>query len=213
MAGAVPPQQRLGPHDPAVGEVARSVGRAARARRARWPAGARLEIEAAPRPAAASSWLNSSMRARPRSLARYMAASASRSSCSADDPAPPPGRCPRWRSRRAHGPTARSARAARPTMRSANSTASLASAMSSRTITNSSPPKRATVSDAADRAGEATGDFDEQLVADDVTEPVVHELEAVEVEEQHRDAGRRCVRHAPASARGGRPAADGSGGA
>ena len=33
-----------------------------------------------------SSWLNSSMRARPRSLARYMAASASRSSCSADEP-------------------------------------------------------------------------------------------------------------------------------
>ena len=39
----------------------------------------------------------------------------------------------------------------------------------------------------ADRTGEPTRDLDEQLVADDVTETVVDELEAVEVEEQDRD--------------------------
>ena len=59
--------------------------------------------------------------------------------------------------------------------------------MSSRTITNSSPPKRATVSDARIDPVSRVGHRDEQLVADDVAEAVVDELEAVEVEEQHRD--------------------------
>ena len=73
-------------------------------------------------------------------------------------------------------------------MRSANSTASVTFWMSSRTTTNSSPPKRATVSDARIDVDKPTGDLDEQLVADDVAETVVDELEAVEVEEEHGDA-------------------------
>ncbi len=39
----------------------------------------------------------------------------------------------------------------------------------------------------ADRAHEPSRDLEQQLVADDVTETVVHELEAVEVEEEHGD--------------------------
>ena len=83
------------------------------------------------------------------------------------------------------------------TIRSANSTASLTSWMSSRTITNSSPPKRATVSDARIDVGEPLRDLNEQLVAHDVAEAVVHQLEAVEVEEQDGDvaAGAFGTRH------------------
>ena len=54
-------------------------------------------------------------------------------------------------------------------------------------IANSSPPKRATVSLAAQRVAQALGDRDEQLVAGRVAEAVVDDLEAVEVEEQHGD--------------------------
>ena len=59
---------------------------------------------------------------------------------------------------------------------------------------NSSPPKRATTSFGPHARLQPVGDRHEQAVADVVAERVVHELEAVDVEEQHRDVpavGRR----------------------
>ncbi len=53
---------------------------------------------------------------------------------------------------------------------------------------NSSPPKRATVSPGRMLRLQPFAERDQQLVADRVAEAVVDELEAVEVEEQHRAA-------------------------
>ena len=61
-------------------------------------------------------------------------------------------------------------------------------ARSSSTTVNSSPPRRATVCCGADGALQARGGGLEQAVAGGVAERVVDVLEAVEVEEQHRDA-------------------------
>ena len=50
-----------------------------------------------------------------------------------------------------------------------------------------SPPKRATVSVDAQRLLEPPRDADEQLVAGEVAEAVVDDLEAIDVEEEHRE--------------------------
>ena len=76
--------------------------------------------------------------------------------------------------------------------------------------TNSSPPNRATVSPGRDRAAQPLADADEELVADIVTQSVVHELEPIEVEEHHRGAWRAPDRHPRSPARGGRGTAAGS---
>ena len=72
-------------------------------------------------------------------------------------------------------------------MRSAMPVASLASAMFSMRMANSSPPMRATRSAGADAAAQAIGGGAQQLVAGDVAEAVVDELEAIEVEEEDRE--------------------------
>ena len=50
---------------------------------------------------------------------------------------------------------------------------------------NSSPPKRPTVSDGPDACGQSLGDGGEDEVADLVAQLVVHQLEIVDVDEQH----------------------------
>ena len=121
----------------------------------------------------------------PASLARYIAASASRI------------RLPMsWSGRRQ-----RDAEAGRTTprrrarwngvlnarrMRSPTAIASCSSRMSSHRIANSSPPN-ARRSRAGAARGAGVGDRDDQLVAGRVAEAVVDDLEAVEVEEQHGD--------------------------
>jgi hypothetical protein len=66
---------------------------------------------------------------------------------------------------------------------------------------NSSPPRRATVSPGRRQVFEAARDADEQLVADHVAERVVDYLEAVEVEEEDGEEGRRAPRALDASLR------------
>ena len=58
---------------------------------------------------------------------------------------------------------------------------------SSSRIANSSPPSRATVSSGRRQAASRWPTADEELVADAVAEAVVDDLEAVEVEEEHRE--------------------------
>ena len=87
-------------------------------------------------------------------------------------------------------------------MRSATRTASMGSRMSSRRMTNSSPPKRASVLPPAspsrlahpahdvvapDGGGQPLREGDEQLIAGGVAEAVVDVLEAIEIDEQHRE--------------------------
>ena len=77
-------------------------------------------------------------------------------------------------------------------MRCAISSASSVPLSSSQRTTNSSPPKRATVSPGPDLVGQPVGEVDEQLVAGAVAEAVVDDLEVVEVEEEHRQLGCGC---------------------
>ena len=77
---------------------------------------------------------------------------------------------------------------------------------------NSSPPRRAIVCSASTRASvsldrrhalQALGDPDEQLVADDMAQTVVHQLEAIEIQEQDgvqavRPSAAPCQRSAQA---------------
>ena len=60
-------------------------------------------------------------------------------------------------------------------------------ARSAHSTTNSSPPKRAITLPGRSVLAEPLGDRDHELVADRVPEAVVHDLEVVEVDEQHRD--------------------------
>jgi hypothetical protein len=62
------------------------------------------------------------------------------------------------------------------------------SAMPARNTTNSSPPKRATVSARAHDAAQPVGDRGQQPVSDRMAERVVDLLELVEIDEQHRAA-------------------------
>src|SRR4051794_36832043 len=75
---------------------------------------------------------------------------------------------------------------------SASSITSAMEVVSSRRITNSSPPIRATVLRAAPL--QAGGDADQQLVAVVVAERVVHRLETVEVQVAQPDALSRRAR-------------------
>ena len=143
--------------------------------------------------------MNASTRSRPLALARYIAASASRSRSSAVSPTAEFTAKPmlavttsswpsitigsrthrRNRSATAAGSTstARGVLADRSTTRSTNTT-------------NSSPPNRANRSRVAHHAAESRGDLAQQFVADAVPEAVVDDLEVVEVDEQHRDLTR-----------------------
>ncbi len=65
---------------------------------------------------------------------------------------------------------------------------------------NSSPPTRATVSPGRSDSAQPLGERHQQLVADGVAEAVVDELEAVDVEEQHRAGELRVAPRARAAA-------------
>ena len=66
---------------------------------------------------------------------------------------------------------------------------------SSSSSANSSPPSRATVSLCRTQLAQPLGDVDQHRVTGGVAEPVVDRLEAVEVDEQQRDAGAAPARH------------------
>ena len=102
-----------------------------------------------------------------------------------------------------------SERAAISWTRSATRTASIGSRMSSISITNSSPPKRAsvfappsvsaltmrvTVSSCRTALASRSANAHQQLVAGGVSEAVVDVLEAIEVDEEHREAVLRMSR-------------------
>ena len=87
---------------------------------------------------------------------------------------------------------ARSGAASASRMRSAVSAASWRCSTSSSSTANSSPPKRAAVSRAADAARRAGGDLEQHLVPGGVAEAVVDRLEVVEVEED--DGAGRAAR-------------------
>ena len=74
---------------------------------------------------------------------------------------------------------------------------------------NSSPPRRATLSDGRKCLLQPLPDDLQQPVADLVTEVVVDGLEPVEVEVEHRQRTTRDGGCAPARPRGGRAAARG----
>ena len=131
----------------------------------------------------------SSTRPRPRSLARYIAASASRTSSSAVRGRPPEhARCRRSRETNARSPAERERAGAglasmRSAMRDRHRRASARSSqMHARTRRRRSarPCRRR-----AARRVEPRGEQAQQLVAGAVAERVVDELEAVEVEEEH----------------------------
>ena len=65
---------------------------------------------------------------------------------------------------------------------------------SERISTNSSPPRRATVSPSRTAALQALAHVAQQLVAEVVAERVVDDLEVVEVDEHHRDRARVALR-------------------
>ena len=138
------------------------------------------------------------------SLARYIAASASRIRSSGVGVRRRRARCrcsPAGRPRRPRRGTARRT-APRSARRSRARSASPATS-SQRTV-NSSPPKRAIVSLGRSSRAQARGDVAQQAVAGGVAEGVVDELEAVEVDEQHRHAALAPARRGAAPARGGR---------
>ena len=91
-------------------------------------------------------------------------------------------RCSRWR--RPRGRPSENGCRSSSWIRSATRVASRASAISSRRIANSSPPRRATVSSERRQPESRSREADEELVAREVAEAVVDELEAVEVEEE-----------------------------
>ena len=133
---------------------------------------------------------NSSKRPRPRSLARYIAASASREQLLG---AARPGRvgdddADAGRAEARLAADDRTGRSNARTIRSATPSACASSPMSSHRTANSSPPKRATVSLGRSSAAQARADRAQQLVAGVVAERVVDDLEVVEVEEEQREA-------------------------
>ena len=186
----LPAQQRLGADDAAVGEARRPAGRAARARRARAPGAARSRGRGAPRPVAAARWLEQLDAVAAEVLGpvhrgvgvaeQLLGATAGRR----------PGRCRCWRSTNSSRPAQRDRLArAPPSMRSANSTASLrvgdVFAARSRTRRRRSG---ATVSAGRSERGEPLARPRTSSSSPTTwPEAVVDQLEAVEVEEQHRD--------------------------
>ena len=79
-------------------------------------------------------------------------------------------------------------------MRAASEAASSMLAMPARNTTNSSPPKRATVSVGRTMRAQPVGDRGQQPVADRMAERVVDLLELVEIDEQHGAAVERARR-------------------
>ena len=77
---------------------------------------------------------------------------------------------------------------------------------------NWSPPRRASGSPWRRQVLQALGHLDQHAVAGVVAEGVVDLLEAVEVEQQQREAARRRAAHAPARGPARRPAGAGSAG-
>ena len=133
---------------------------------------------------------NTSVRALPELLARYMAASASRTSAPAEV-APAGARAAPMDNDTGKGVVRRSSATDRP-MRSASDTSWSSPPTARATIRNSSPPSRPTTSVVADGVPDAQGDPLQQVVAHLVAEAVVDQLEVVQVAEQHPD-GRPVV--------------------
>ena len=148
-----------------------------------------------------SSGSNSTARARPSFLARYIAASAWRSSVSEVSPAPA---------------TAMPMLAVTNTSSVVSATGSATASSSRRAIADGgflvgevvAQHDELVAAEAGDhvagpqRAAEPLRDGGDELVAERVPEAVVHDLEVVEVDEQHRDRrGRRGPRARPTRAR------------
>ena len=130
-----------------------------------------------------TSWANSWTRSPPRRLAVYMARSARRSSSSCDASASAAARPILARTVNCLPRTWIGAASAER-MRSAIASACAPSWSSSSSTANSSPPRRAAVSPGAGMRP-SPGDPDQQLVPSVVAEPVVDQLQAVEVDEEH----------------------------
>ncbi len=132
---------------------------------------------------------NAAMRSRPPALAPYMAASASRRRSSAREPSTAFTAKPMLAVMISSWPANVIGRCTERRIRSATSAGSM---LSSRTTTNSSPPKRAMRPPSGMAAGQAGRDLLQHTIAHRVAEAVVDHLEVVEVDEQHRDlAGHR----------------------
>ena len=207
-----PADQRLG-RDHATGRRARPrAGTARSARRCRSRATDRPRARGAPSCAA-----RCADRRAPSGRGRCPSRRTSRGRTGGAGRSRAPGRRARSRSRRS--PT-RTARARRPSPARAGSRSrgprrgSRSSGVwrlpSSRL--NSSPPKRATTSPGRTHDCEPLGDGHEEAVADVVAERVVHELEAVDVEEQHGNVPAVRRRRRTATARVARGTANGSAG-
>ena len=207
--GVVPAQQGFASDRPGRPRPSSPAGTRGAARRARARDAARCRGRGGGWPGCAARSLNVSTRARPRSLARFMAASASRSRLDGVSPELADGHT----GADGHDPLAlidqATAPRSRAVRRSATSRASSMSARSSHTTTNSSPPKRTTVSLSRAPGPEAPGQLLQHPVAGRMAEAVVDQLEVVDVEEQHADPRARCARRRPGPARGGRSAGAG----
>ncbi len=130
---------------------------------------------------------NSSKRAPPPSLARYMATSASRTTASAEWLRPSETTMP-TEALTTTGRSSTTTGAFRASSsRWATSIAPRSPGRPSHSSANSSPPMRASVSLSATSGAEPQRDLAEQLVAALVAERVVDELEAVDVEHEHGD--------------------------
>ena len=125
----------------------------------------------------------------PRALAAYIAASASRSSATALVAGSSLTAIPTLAATTCSSPATSIGRASSASRRSASAQAASSPSARSLRATNSSPPKRATVSRDPGRRLQAPADLHEQRVARGVPEGVVDELEAVDVEEADRGAG------------------------
>ena len=203
-----PRSRRSGPSRPA-----RSAGRRPRARassiaRRRSPSRSSRRITCSCIAASNTAW-----RPLPSAFARYIATSASRITCSGADFAVAsamPIDAPMNSSR----PSISNGACRLCRTRSAITVASRASETSSSRSVNSSPlePRDGVVG--PQRGFEPARDRHQQLVAGGVAEAVVDDLEAVEVEEQHRRAASRGggAGRAGSTGRGGRRTAPGSAG-
>ena len=199
----LPAQQRLDADDAAVSRARpRLVEQlAARRRASASRSAASSSSRSSARARSASS--KNSQRALPCSLARYMAASASRSSVLGVACVPSPTtRCRCWRSRSAARPSSSSGAAARAACgrrsRARRRAVDVARAGSRTRRRRSGRPCRSGRS----ARPQPLGDGDQQPVAGAVAERVVDDLEVVEVDEEHREPGRWLARRASASRSG-----------
>ncbi len=186
-SGRTPRSRRRGPSPPA-----RSAGRRPRARvvsiaRRRSPSRSSRRITCLCIAASNTAW-----RPLPSAFARYMATSASRITCSGADFAVASA-IPIEESMNSSRPSITNGALRLCRTRSAITVASRGSDTSSSRSVNSSPESRATVSFGPQRRFEPARDLLQQLVAARVAEAVVDDLEAVQVQEQHRRAGLRVA--------------------